>query len=68
MVEKLDVDKLIERFPARFERKPFYLAASDATYFYQEDADHYAERVDCRLTIYKTFGDNRLIGFKIRDG
>lgn len=67
MVEKLDVDKLIKQFPAKFESKPFYSHTNDAAYFYHENTDHYAERIDCWLTVYKAFEDDRLIGFKIKN-
>ncbi len=67
MVKKLDVDKLIGQFPSRFEPKPFYLPVGDAAYYYHEDTDHYAERVDCWLTVYKAFDDHRLVGFKIKN-
>ena len=67
MVQKLDADKLIKRFPSKFEPKPFYSQTNDAVYFYHEDADHHAERIDCWLTIYKAFDDERLIGFKIKN-
>lgn len=67
MVNRLDVDKLLGDYPSRFEPKPFYLADADALCFYAEDTECFAERIDCWLTIYKSFEDQRLIGFKIKN-
>ena len=67
MAEKLDVDKLLESFPSDFSAGAFYSPDSDSFQFYKENVDFYAERIDCWLTIYKAFEDDRLIGFKLKN-
>ena len=67
MAETLDVRKLLDRFPNRFDARPFYLADSDSLQFYHENVDHYAERIDCWLTVYKEFETDKLIGFKLKN-
>lgn len=67
MVEKLNVDKLLKQFPPRFEAKPYYLRTNDAAYFFHEDTEYYAERIDCWLTVYRRCADGGLVGFKIKN-
>lgn len=67
MAKPLDVDKLLQRFPFRFEPEPFYSEDSDSFQFYHENVDHYAERVDCWLTVYREFNSEKLVGFKIKN-
>ena len=63
----LDVDKLLAESPNQFESVPFYSEDGDSLQFYHENVDYHAERIDCWLTVYKAFEDERLIGFKIKN-
>lgn len=67
MAETLNVEKLLDNFPSRFTTQLFYSDDGDALRFYHDNVEHYAERIDCWLTVYKEFGTERLIGFKIKN-
>lgn len=67
MASQLDVDKLLQRFPSRFEPGVFYSEDSDSLQYYHRDADCFAERIDYWLTVYKEFETNQLVGFKIKN-
>jgi len=64
--EPIDVDKLIERFAADFESKPFYSQVDDRVEFYYEDADHYRDRIAGPIILYRAFDDHRIVGFSIK--
>jgi len=67
MAEELDIDRLIGSMKREFEPRPYYSPESDALYFYCENEDYAAERIDCWLTVFRAFSDNRIIGFKIKN-
>ncbi len=67
MAERLDIESILRSHPSRFEPKPFYSPEGDSIHFYFENVDHYAERVDCWLTIYRSFEDQHLVGFKLKN-
>ncbi len=67
MAEKLDNPKLLSELEGPFESRPFYSPEGDCVFFHFEDADHFAERVDCWLTVFKAFDDRRLVGFKLKN-
>jgi hypothetical protein len=49
-----------------FEPKPFYSQDGDFLTFFFIDADHYADRVDDRLTVYLSMDTGELVGCKIK--
>ncbi|MFH1108407.1 MAG: hypothetical protein V1790_04305 [Planctomycetota bacterium] len=67
MAKDLDVDAILKEFPSRFESRPSYSAAGDCVEYFFEDTDHFAERIDCWLTVYRAFDDRRVIGFKLKN-
>lgn len=67
MAEKLDIPKLLSELGGGFESRPFYSSEGDCVFFHFEDADHFAERIDCWLTVYRSFDDRRLVGFKLKN-
>lgn len=67
MVDRLDVEEILREFPPRFESKPVYSPEDDAVHFYFEDADHHAQRIDCWLTVFRSFDDDRIVGFKLKN-
>lgn len=68
MAEKLDVDAVVRDYrPVPFESKPFYAEEGDSIQLFFEDVDTYAERVDCWLTIFKSFEHHRVAGFMLKN-
>lgn len=67
MVGKLDVESILKAHAFQFESRPFYSIVGDCIHFYFENVDHFADRVDCWLTVYKAFDDDRMIGFKLKN-
>ena len=67
MAEAREIDKLIDEFSGDFESRPTYSAEGDCVEFYFEDADGFAERVDCWLTVYRAFDDKRVTGFMLKN-
>ena len=67
MTENPTIDDVLSEGPGPFESRPTHSQAGDCVELYFEDADHYAERVDCWLTVFKAFDDRRLIGFQIKN-
>ena len=57
---------LAGREATRFEPRPFYSPDGDFLTFYFRDEDHYAERVDELLTVYRSMENHELIGCKIK--
>lgn len=49
-----------------FNQKPYYSTEGDFLTFFLEDKDHFAERVDDILTIYKSNAGAKVIGFKLK--
>jgi hypothetical protein len=52
--------------PARFQPRPFYSAEGDCLTFYFNEAESYAERVDERLTVFRSLRGNELVGCQIK--
>ncbi len=67
MTRSLDVEGLLNQFPARFEPRPFHAAQDDSIQWCFENVDQYAERVDNWLTIYRAFDDHKMVGFKLKN-
>lgn len=67
MAQNLDIKSILRDYPPHFESRPTYSSVGDCVELYFEDADHHAERIDCWLTVYKAFDDQRLIGFKLKN-
>lgn len=61
------IDEIMKVGPGPFEARPTYSATGDCVEYFFEDADHYADRVDCWLTVYKAFSDKRLVGFQFKN-
>ncbi|MEM1107271.1 MAG: hypothetical protein AAGH99_01105 [Planctomycetota bacterium] len=49
-----------------FHSRPRYSQSGDCIFYYLEDAESYAERVDEVLTVYRAFDDDRTVGFQIK--
>jgi hypothetical protein len=60
------VEYLKGRRPLGFRSRPFISRDGDFLTFYFEDADHFAERVDDILTVYRSMDGNRFVGFKLK--
>ncbi len=67
MAEKLDIAALLAEPAPAFESRPFHSPAGDCLYYYFENAEHVADRVDCWLTVYYATDDQRLVGFKLKN-
>jgi hypothetical protein len=59
------IEYLKENPPLGFHPLPFYSAAGEFLSMFFEDEDHYAERIDQVLTVYRSMRTQRLVGFKI---
>jgi len=60
------VEYLKGRKPRGFRSRPFISRDGDFLTYYFEDADHFAERVDDILTVYRSMDGNRFVGFKLK--
>ncbi|MCK6486503.1 MAG: hypothetical protein HUU22_12550 [Phycisphaerae bacterium] len=67
MADALDTAAFLKQFPPCFESKPFYSDEGDCVHWWFENADHYADRVDCWLTLYRAIDGDRLVGFKLKN-
>lgn len=67
MAENETIDDVLREGPGPFEAGPTYSPVGDCVEVFFEDSDHYAERVDCWLTIYRSFETKRLVGFEIKN-
>jgi hypothetical protein len=68
MAEHNTIDDILnEGRRGQFESRPTYSASGDCVELFFEDADYFAERVDCWLTVYKRFGDEHIVGFQIKN-
>jgi hypothetical protein len=54
------------RKPRGFQSRPFYSHAGDYLTFFFEDEDHYAERMDEYLTVFRSMEGDRFVGFKLK--
>jgi hypothetical protein len=60
------IEYLHGRKPRGFEPRPFYSKEGDFLTFFFEGDDHYAERLDDVLTVYRAMTDDRFVGFKLK--
>jgi len=67
--EKLTMEKISQMLEETlpFQIRPTYSVAGDCVEVFMEDADHYAEYVNCWLTVYKAFSDKRIVGIQINN-
>ena len=49
-----------------FKSLPFYSKDGDFLTYYVDGSDHYEERIDNVLTVYRSFDSDELVGFKIK--
>lgn len=49
-----------------FQAKPHYDAPGDTLFFYGEDCESYARRLNSVLTLFLSTAGDRLIGFKVK--
>ena len=57
---------LAGRRPRGFKPSPFYSREGDFLTFYFEDRDHYSERLDEYLTVYRSMEGEKFVGFKLK--
>ena len=67
MVKKLDIHEILREYPPRFESRPYHSPQADCVKYFLEDVDHFADRIDCWLTLYRAMDDKRMIGFKLKN-
>lgn len=67
MATPKEIDKIIQQHQSSFESKPTYSPTGDCVELYFEDSDCYAERVDCWLTLYRAFDNDRVVGFMLKN-
>lgn len=67
MASRLDVGKILKKFPSTFESRPYHSTVGDFIEFYFENSDSHAVRMDAWLTVYKAMDDDRLVGFKLKN-
>lgn len=65
MAETLS-DFIRENAPDSFAPIPFYSKDGDFVSFFFESADHYGDRIDDFLTLYRTLEGDRLVGCKCK--
>ena len=49
-----------------FTPTPYYSKDGDSLIFYFKEGDHYAERCDDRLTVYRSFDSKNIVGCQIK--
>lgn len=67
MAEFSTIEEFLSSPKPGFESRPTYSKSADCVELFFEDSDHYAERIDCWLTIYKAFDGDRVVGFMIKN-
>ena len=67
MASAEEIDSLIAKYKRPFTSRPTYTDVGDCVELYFEDADCYADRVDCWLTLYRAFDDRRVVGFMLKN-
>ena len=59
-------DYMAGRKPAGFTSQPYFSKPGDFLSHFFRDEDHYAERVDGFLTVYKSIASDETVGFKVK--
>jgi hypothetical protein len=54
------------RKPRGFHSRPYYSQEGDFLTYFFENQDHYAERLDDILTVYRSMDERRFVGFKLK--
>jgi len=67
MAEGEKIADLIRKYSKPFESIPTYTEVGDCVEWYLENADCWADRIDCWLTLYRAFDDNRVVGFMLKN-
>jgi hypothetical protein len=67
MATETDIQEVIERYKRPFNSSPTYTEVGDCIELFFSDEDFHADRVDCWLTVYRSFGDGRVIGFLLKN-
>jgi len=67
MATETDILDVIERYNRPFSPTPTYTEVGDCIELFFCDVDFHADRVDCWLTVYRSFADNRVIGFMLKN-
>jgi hypothetical protein len=60
------IEYLKGKRPKGFRCKPFYSKEGDFLTYYFKGVDHYAERIDEILTVYRATEGNQFVGFKLK--
>src|SRR5438270_23949 len=60
------IEYLRGRKPKGFRSCPYYSKEGDFLTFFFEDEDHYAERMDEILTVYRSMKTEEFVGFKLK--
>ena len=67
MATETDIQEVIERYKRPFSSSPTYTEVGDCIEVFFSDEDFHADRVDCWLTVYRSFADGRMIGFMFKN-
>ncbi len=67
MAKELDIQAILSQFKKPFQSQPTYCATGDCIELFFEDTDSYSDRVDCWLTVYKSFDDDKVVGLMVKN-
>ena len=67
MADAREIDRLISKYEAPFSPGVTYSEVGDCAEFFFEDADCFAERVDCWLTVYRDMATGQVAGFMLKN-
>lgn len=52
--------------PGAFESAPYYTSEGDCLFWFFRDQEHYAERIDELVTVYRAFEGGGIVGVQIK--
>jgi hypothetical protein len=67
MADLKRIDQLIREYEKPFSPGVTYSELGDCAEFYFQDADCFAERVDCWLTVYRDMDSKKVAGFMLKN-